>query len=365
MAHTQHLFLIAKGVHFWNKWRNENPFIRPDLSGADFTEKDFTDINLSNANLIRTIFFKSTLIRANLKGADLRNGSLIKANLQNADLSNTDLRGTQFVDYDGISANLMGVQLKEAKWLKPNEGRYITESGLELLTCENIEHVNFGDTNIFLKYIEDCFNYLHKDASLEDANYLPKFLEPAIRKIQILRGLINNSVIPPKELITVSNILTAELFNYLKNHPNALHSLRPRLFEELIAEILASYGWQIHLTQTTRDGGYDLFAVSKDLSGMQTSWIIECKKYSIENKVGIDIVRGLYGVKMDLRVANAMLATTSHFTEGVHKYKSSRYDLELRDFEEIIEWINHYCPNSDGKLYILDNRIQAPKMIIG
>ena len=36
-------------------------------------------------------------------------------------------------------------------------------------------------------------------------------------------------------------------------------------------------------------------------------------------------------------------------------YKASRYDLELRDYEGILEWINEYRPNPDGKLYIKDN----------
>ena len=62
--------------------------------------------------------------------------------------------------------------------------------------------------------------------------------------------------------------------------------LLPRQFEELICEILAGFGWEVQLTPATRDGGYDMFAISQDLvAGVQTSWIIECKKYSAEKKV--------------------------------------------------------------------------------
>ena len=130
---------------------------------------------------------------------------------------------------------------------------------------------------------------------------------------------------------------------YLKTHPQALHEIRPRQFEELIAEILAQYGWQVQLTPATRDGGYDLFAISKDRAGVQTSWIIECKKYREDRKVGIDVVRELFGVKANLDPAGLpggtagmlMVATTSHFTKGVQKRKESRYDLELRDYEGI------------------------------
>ena len=53
-----------------------------------------------------------------------------------------------------------------------------------------------------------------------------------------------------------------------------------------------------------------------------------------------------------------MLATTSHFTRGVMEYKASRYDLELKDDEGILEWINAYRPNPEGRLYIKDSRLR-------
>ena len=55
-----------------------------------------------------------------------------------------------------------------------------------------------------------------------------------------------------------------------------------------------------------------------------------------------------------------MLATTSHFTAGVHKLKASSYDLELKDYEGILEWINEYQPHPDGKLYIKDHKLVIP-----
>jgi restriction system protein len=53
---------------------------------------------------------------------------------------------------------------------------------------------------------------------------------------------------------------------------------------ELIAELLASYGWTVDLTKQTRDGGYDIFALRKDALGVQSSWLIECKRdHSLRN----------------------------------------------------------------------------------
>ncbi len=51
--------------------------------------------------------------------------------------------------------------------------------------------------------------------------------------------------------------------------------------------------------------------------GIETRWLIERKQYRADRPVGIEIANGPYGVKSRLQVPNAILATSSHFTEGV------------------------------------------------
>ena len=166
---------------------------------------------------------------------------------------------------------------------------------------------------------------------------------------------------PEPPVIEVTKVITTELIEVLKKHPLSMYQIKPRQFEELIAEILASNGWNVQLTPATRDGGYDIFAISKDMqSGTRTSWIIECKKYAPENKVGVNIVRTLYGVKSDRKAANALLATSSYYTKGAKAFRASRYDIELKDYNDILEWINQYKPSPDGKLYLKDNGLILP-----
>ena len=175
----------------------------------------------------------------------------------------------------------------------------------------------------------------------------------------IIRPILIESM-PPEELIKVTDRITLELMEYLRRNPNRMYNIKPRQFEELIAEILSSYGWEVQLTPPTKDGGYDIFAVSKDVSGIQSSWIVECKKYKQSNKVGVDSVRSLYGAAGDLEYRNIamMLATTSSFTSGARKYASSKYNFELRDYESILEWINEYKPHPDGKLHMKDTKLK-------
>src|SRR5207344_2362243 len=51
MANDEHVALLKQGVDAWNAWREENPDIRPDLSGADLGGANLGGANLSGADL--------------------------------------------------------------------------------------------------------------------------------------------------------------------------------------------------------------------------------------------------------------------------------------------------------------------------
>ena len=90
MANPEHLNVLKQGVEVWNRWREENPETRPDLTQADLREAKLGLANLSGANLRRAYLY-----RANLRGADLSGANLFLADLLQADLSEADLRGAE------------------------------------------------------------------------------------------------------------------------------------------------------------------------------------------------------------------------------------------------------------------------------
>ncbi len=311
------------------------------LAGADLARAPFAGADLRNAKLRS----------ADLRGANLRGANLIDAKLRGADLRGADLKYANLADADLARADLAGARLTSEE----ESCSYGSGSFLDLSTCAGVETATFSEADFLPRYLTDAFEYAHRTDSRE-AERWPYFVSRALKRIKALLDLYPDSV-PPDSLVEAIQTITAELIQYLAKHPKAMYEIKPRQFEELIDEILASYGWQVHLTKATRDGGYDLFAISKDPAGVETSWMIECKKY---RKVGIDVARALYGVKTDLKVASMMLATTSYFSRDLHAYKASRYDLELRDYEGILEWLNEYRPNPNGRLYIKDNRLVMP-----
>lgn len=137
----------------------------------------------------------------------------------------------------------------------------------------------------------------------------------------------------------------------LVKNPNDLYSLEPRKFEELVAELLASHGYEVQLTSKTRDGGYDIMAVHKDALGLDTTFLIECKRYSKDNKVGVSQIRQIHGIKDFLNVSKGIIVTTSSFTADAKKHATSRYDLQLIDYTQLTEWLKTYSPSPDETLY--------------
>jgi uncharacterized protein YjbI with pentapeptide repeats len=116
MASTNHLEQLLQGVDAWNAWRQKEPSLDPDLSGANLA-----GMNLHGANLSRTDLSAANLMEANLAGANLSGANLGRANLSGANLSAVttsfgaaDLRGANLSRTDLGAANLQGAQLSGA-----------------------------------------------------------------------------------------------------------------------------------------------------------------------------------------------------------------------------------------------------------
>jgi uncharacterized protein YjbI with pentapeptide repeats len=114
-----HRLKLKKGVAAWNAWRQENPDIRPDLSGADLSGANLSRADLSGANLSGADLSGANLSRADLSGANLMKANLSGANLVEADLMDADLswarlRGADLRKVVSIAATLMKADLREA-----------------------------------------------------------------------------------------------------------------------------------------------------------------------------------------------------------------------------------------------------------
>lgn len=119
MANPEHLKILKQGVEVWNKWREENPEVRPDLSEEDFNRENLIQVNfcftnLSRTDLSRTNLFMAKLVAANVEGTSLRKSDLTAADLRVVDFSKTDLRDTVFHSAKLTDSNFRGAYLLRA-----------------------------------------------------------------------------------------------------------------------------------------------------------------------------------------------------------------------------------------------------------
>jgi uncharacterized protein YjbI with pentapeptide repeats len=115
MADEQHLALLNQGVDAWNKWREKNPALVPNLNRADLSGASLGEAYLHGANLHGADLRGADLSGANLRGAYLRGAYLREAYLREANLS-----GADFSWADLSNADLRGADLNRATLVKTN-----------------------------------------------------------------------------------------------------------------------------------------------------------------------------------------------------------------------------------------------------
>jgi hypothetical protein len=137
----------------------------------------------------------------------------------------------------------------------------------------------------------------------------------------------------------------SEVGTHLKRKYDDVHHLLPRRFEELVADVYRHLGFDARLTKQTRDGGYDIVLLEHS-SGRQI--IVECKRYSPENTVGVGVVDRVLGVQLRKGIREAKIVTTSRFTLNAvtASQEVAYYSLDLVDGEDLLRNLDVY----DAKL---------------
>lgn len=133
-----------------------------------------------------------------------------------------------------------------------------------------------------------------------------------------------------------------DIISKLLQDPREIHNIDDRQFEILVADIFDHNGFEVELTQATRDGGKDIIAKKVDDLGVESEYLIECKKYAPENKVGIAAIQRLHGVVNARRSNAGIVVTTSTFSKDAKKWASElNMTLQLKDCRDIARWIRN------------------------
>lgn len=163
------------------------------------------------------------------------------------------------------------------------------------------------------------------------------------------------NLISPAEEARLSpslNSVYAEISEEIARGRIHLHDLSPRRFEEFIASLFENHGYKVKLTQTTRDGGYDVIAIGRNPLGINLRIIIECKRNHPDRPVELSVARALWGVLTDPanRFDRGIIATTSRVSRDAKRLiESSLWRLGVLEHEQIMNFAGF---EREGRLWI-------------
>lgn len=122
-----------------------------------------------------------------------------------------------------------------------------------------------------------------------------------------------------------------------------LLNIEPRQFEEMIAELLYSKGFEVELTKQTKDNGFDIIALKFLEKNFPLKFLVECKRFR-KDKVGVEIVRSFKEVVQSENANKGIIATTSYFTRDANKKRlETPYLLDYKDKDDVLNWVAEYC----------------------
>jgi hypothetical protein len=162
-------------------------------------------------------------------------------------------------------------------------------------------------------------------------------------KFSGLTDIAGNIITPEDPLFQhIANdiqIVNGSALKNLKYRPEDIFKLNPREFEKMMAELMEKQGYRVDLTKATRDGGKDLIvARHQDLGNF--IYYVECKQYSPERPVGVNLVRELAGAVWADRVTAGIVITSSYFSPKAVEFSNQiKHQMSLVDFVKLREWL--------------------------
>lgn len=195
-----------------------------------------------------------------------------------------------------------------------------------------------------------------------EAKALRKLHHPARSRVvrNVLEEVLEAQSIPfspPAELLSVIEKikkLTPELIAHLRSHNDDLIKIHPLVFEHLIAEFFASWGFDdVRLVGRNPKTSADIY-VAKVVNpvGMETRYFIEVKRWN--RKVGIEVINqvlgAMIGEKEQFGWHAAMIVTVAGFTD-FEKWDRQQLKLkgvELKDRNDLLQWLRDYKEKRNG-----------------
>jgi hypothetical protein len=131
---------------------------------------------------------------------------------------------------------------------------------------------------------------------------------------------------------------------WLRKHPEDMYRVHPLALEGVVRDALQErLDCELSLTQTTRDGGVDLYGFDSKTG----KFIVQVKRYARHRKAGVGIVREVTGTLVRENLSRGLIVSTSPFTsdaqQEAERLRSPEQiypvDIDLIMLAELLEWL--------------------------
>ncbi|QEI39677.1 hypothetical protein BMF77_00230 [Dolichospermum sp. UHCC 0315A] len=155
-------------------------------------------------------------------------------------------------------------------------------------------------------------------------------------------------IIDVSDVVEKAKKLTPYLIQHLKNNEEDLRKLHWQVFEHLVAEFFASWGYEdVRIVGRNSQTGADIIAIHReDKSGVKIRYFIEVKRW--KDHVGVEVIDRVIGSILAERSKFGwhlgMIVTVADFTV-MQKYtplQLSMLGIELRNGSDVRKWLQEY-----------------------
>ena len=137
-------------------------------------------------------------------------------------------------------------------------------------------------------------------------------------------------------------VVVRKLFKSIKNrHYSRIEKLlrhfanHPYDFEEFIADLYKTKGFDTELTTGASDGGKDII-----MTKGRHKYAVEVKLYNQSHKVDRERIQKLHSAMIDIDADRGIFVTTSDFTDPAYEY-ADKYNIETINGEDLSKMIKN------------------------
>lgn len=280
MANPEHLRILEQGVDTWNKWRDGNQHVYPDLSRANLVGYDLVEINFSKTDLNSAQLDGANLTNTDFSDAFLSHTVFREANLNGAYMLNARMPQIHSERANYTNATLMGASLRGAKLSDVNfSGVKFWITNLAQARLENTDFTNAVMGYSFLEFLD-----LSTVIGLETVEFIGP-LSIGIETIYLSKGKIPRNFLynarVPEKFIDYMPSLTGKAFEYYAcfiSFTEVDDALAVKLRNDLMSQGIHCWRWKEDARM-----GHDMWASIDSAIRKYDKLIVICSEASLHS----------------------------------------------------------------------------------